>query len=49
MAGARQIKLVMDDAGDGISADHWAWAEAKMSPSKPMVPLTLGAPFDRAP
>ena len=38
LSGAEQIKLVMDDAGDGIAADHGAWAEAKMSPPKSKTP-----------
>jgi hypothetical protein len=38
LSGAGQIKLVMDDAGDGIAADHGAWAEAKMSPPKSKTP-----------
>jgi 4-amino-4-deoxy-L-arabinose transferase-like glycosyltransferase len=31
---ARDIRLVVDDAGDGNSVDHAAWAEPKMSPRK---------------
>jgi hypothetical protein len=32
LGAAAEIRLVVDDAGDGNSMDHAAWAEPKMSP-----------------
>jgi hypothetical protein len=28
--GAKQLRLIVDDAGDGISADHANWADARL-------------------
>lgn len=35
LGAAKEIRLVVDDAGDGISADHAAWGEPKLNPRIP--------------
>ena len=30
IAGARKLRLLTTDAGDGINSDHTVWAEAKL-------------------
>jgi len=44
LTGARTVKLVVDEAGDGIDFDHADWADATFTvidPNKKIVPITI--------
>lgn len=51
VAGARQLALVVTDAGDGIACDGAHWAEARLvrDPSKPRPAEAAQTPLDIAP